>query len=193
MTPPTADRRRTTDIGRKRKSMTSDTTTRRPGGAVTTAALALALASIPLTTSGRADAVAARAAPTLAGAYVGGVHLGLGGTTQVWPVFEPSLRHGVVGGTYGSVATDSRRPGWLGRQSRAALRVRGSLAGTRLTFDVVYRGAPWYRFSGAVRAHTIVGTMHSLTAHDAAAYPLTFYDCTATLRAITPCAIGYAR
>ncbi len=128
MTPPTADRRRTTDIGRKRKSMTRDTTTRRPGGAVTTAAFALALASIPLTTSGRADAVAARAAPTLAGAYVGGVHLGLGGATQVWPVFEPSLRHGVVSGAYGSVATDSRRPGWLGRQSRAALRVRGSVS-----------------------------------------------------------------
>jgi len=179
--------------------MTLDTTTRRTGRAVTAVALALALVSVPLTTSGHADAVAAHrarpatGAPTLAGAYVGGVHLGLGGATQLWPVFEPSLRHGVVGGTYGSVATDSRRPGWLGSQSRAALRVRGTLAGTRLIFDVVYRGTPWYRFSGAVRARTIVGTMHSLTAHDAAAYPLTFYDCTAAPRAITPCAIGYAR
>lgn len=173
--------------------MTSDTTTRRTGRAMTTVALALALVSIPLTTSGRADAVAARAAPTLAGAYVGGVHLGLGGATQLWPVFEPSLRHGVVGGSYGSVATDSRRPGWLGNQRHAALRVRGTLAGTRLTFDVVYRGVPWSRFSGTVRAHTIVGTLHSLTAHDAAAYPLTFYDCTTAPRAITPCASGYAR
>ncbi len=173
--------------------MTLDTTTRRPSRTVTAIALAVALVSIPLTTSGHADAVAARAAPTLAGAYVGGVHLGLGGATQLWPVFEPSLHHGVVGGAYGSVATDSRRPGWLGSQSHTALRVRGTLAGTRLTFDVMYRGAPWYRFTGAVRAHTIVGTMHSLTAHDAAAYPLTFYDCTAAPRAITPCAIGYAR
>jgi len=179
--------------------MTSETTTRRTGHAVTAVALALAWVSIPLTTSGHADAVAAHharpatGAPTLAGAYVGGVHLGLGGTTQVWPVFEPSLRHGVVGGTYGSVATDSRRPGWLGNQSRAALRVRGTLAGARLTFDVVYRGAPWYRFIGTVRARTIVGTMHTLLGQGAAAYPLTFYDCTAAPRAITPCAIGYAR
>jgi len=186
-----------TDIGRKGKSMTSDTTTRRPGRAVTTAALALALASIPLTTSGQADALAARAVPgvrppSLAGAYVGGLHLGVGGSIQVWPVFEPSQRGGAVSGTYGSVATDSRRPGWLGNQSRAALRVRGSLAGARLTFDVVYRGAPWYRFAGEVRAHTIVGTMHTLT-EKGAAYPLTFYDCAAAPRAITPCAIGYAR
>ncbi len=179
--------------------MTSETMTRRPGHAVTTVALALALVSIPLTTSGHAGAVAAHSArpatgaPTLAGAYVGGVHLGLGGAPQVWPVFEPSLRHGVVGGTYGTVATDSRRPGWLGSQSHAALRVRGTLAGARLTFDVVYRGIPWYRFNGAVRAHTIVGTMRGLTTRDGATYPLTFYDCTAAPRAITPCAIAYTR
>jgi len=143
--------------------MTSETTTRRTGRAMTAVALALALVSSPVTTSGRADAVAAHrarpatGAPTLAGAYVGGVHLGLGGATQLWPVFEPFLRHGVVGRTYGTVATDSRHPGWLGNQSHAALRVRG--LGTR----------------------------------DAATYPLTFYDCTAAPRAITPCAIAYTR
>ncbi len=174
-----------------------DTTTRRMGRRALAMAIVAVLLPPTLAAVGRDVATAARptpgAPPSLAGAYVGGLHRGGGGATQTWPVFEPSQLGGVVSGTYGTVTTDRRRPGWLGQGSQAALRVRGTLVGARLTFEVLYREGPVYRFAGEVRAHTIVGTLRPVINGSVAAYPLTFYDCQTAPRAITPCAIAHTR